>query len=88
MENPQHSVQAPSVEVADLHVPPLDEVAAAIENGLKGNFLHAEVQVVDCPDLTKEPFHLAASGKQYYSFRTNICHSFHPTKGYLWAESR
>lgn len=62
MENPQHSVQAPSVEVADLHVPPLDEVAAAIENGLKGNFLHAEVQVVDCPDLTKEPFHLAASG--------------------------
>jgi hypothetical protein len=33
---------------------------------LKSNFEQVEVEVVDCPDLTKAPFHLAATGEKYF----------------------
>lgn len=33
-----------------------------MENGLKSNFAEVSVTIVDCPDLTQAPFHLAASG--------------------------
>ncbi|NXX01905.1 CK054 hydrolase, partial [Larus smithsonianus] len=33
-----------------------------LQKGLKENFADAEVSVVDCPDLTKEPFHFPAKG--------------------------
>lgn len=33
-----------------------------LENGLKKNFAEVCVEIVDCPDLTKAPFHLASSG--------------------------
>ena len=55
-------VSDPCVESYNLHVPPLDELAHVIECGLKENFGNALVQVVDCPDLTQEPFHLSAPG--------------------------
>ena len=33
-----------------------------LEDGLSKNFVNAEVRVVECPDLTLEPFNLAAKG--------------------------
>jgi Domain of Unknown Function (DUF1907) len=33
-----------------------------LENGLKTNFAEVTVEIVDCPDLTQEPFHLASGG--------------------------
>lgn len=33
-----------------------------LEDGLKENYDEATVKVKDCPDLTKEPFRLAAKG--------------------------
>lgn len=33
-----------------------------LENGLKSNFAEVEVAIVDSPDLSKAPFHLAAAG--------------------------
>ncbi|EGD81676.1 hypothetical protein PTSG_02390 [Salpingoeca rosetta] len=45
-----------------LETPPLEDVAKALETGLKGCFEQASVSVVDCPDLTAEPYHLAAPG--------------------------
>lgn len=45
-----------------LHAPSLEEVASVLEKGLQKNFSEAKVSVVDCPDLTKEPFHLACTG--------------------------
>ena len=33
-----------------------------LEDGLSKNFVNAEVRVVECPDLTLEPFDLAAKG--------------------------
>ncbi|XP_048261874.1 ester hydrolase C11orf54 homolog isoform X2 [Bombus affinis] len=46
----------------DLHVPSLDEIKDVLKEGLIKNFADVEVEVVDCPDLTKEPFTLAAPG--------------------------
>lgn len=43
-------------------VPDLDELASVLQTGLKICFETAEVNVVDCPDLTQQPFHLAAPG--------------------------
>ena len=34
----------------------------ALQSGLKTNFQEVKVEVTDCPDLTKAPFHLAGSG--------------------------
>lgn len=33
-----------------------------LQNGLKSNFKEVKVEVVDCPDLTQAPFHLASPG--------------------------
>ncbi|KAJ9584126.1 hypothetical protein L9F63_021535 [Diploptera punctata] len=52
----------PSVAHKPLFVPSLDDVVKVLNNGLKSNFATVEVSVVDCPDLTKEPFTLACKG--------------------------
>ncbi|XP_058463068.1 ester hydrolase C11orf54 homolog [Malaya genurostris] len=45
-----------------LHTPPLDEVRNVVANGLKSNFATVHVEVVDCPNLMEDPFHLAGQG--------------------------
>ncbi|XP_057658545.1 ester hydrolase C11orf54 homolog isoform X1 [Diorhabda carinulata] len=50
------------MESKKLFVPPLPELAKVIQKTLLTNFAEVCVEVVDCPDLTKEPFTLAASG--------------------------
>ncbi|XP_041456123.1 ester hydrolase C11orf54-like [Lytechinus variegatus] len=45
-----------------LVVPELDELSRVLQEGLKICFETAEVNVVDCPDLTQQPFTLAAPG--------------------------
>lgn len=50
------------VKKATLHVPDIQEVATVLQDGLEKNFESVEVSVVNCPDLTKKPFHLAAKG--------------------------
>ncbi|KAM5246523.1 ester hydrolase C11orf54 homolog isoform 3-T3 [Ctenodactylus gundi] len=44
------------------HVPSLQELAGVMEKGLKANFADVQVSVVDCPDLTKEPFTFPVKG--------------------------
>jgi hypothetical protein len=51
-----------AVEVKDMTVIPLEEVAKIFEDGLKNNFDEVSVQVIDCPDLTQHPFGLASEG--------------------------
>ncbi|XP_015172505.1 PREDICTED: ester hydrolase C11orf54 homolog [Polistes dominula] len=45
-----------------LHVPGLNEIKTVLEEGLSTNFAEVKVEIVNCPDLTKEPFLLSASG--------------------------
>ncbi|XP_033207937.1 ester hydrolase C11orf54 homolog [Belonocnema kinseyi] len=45
-----------------LYVPELEELKAVLEEELAKNFAEVSVEVVDCPDLTKPPFTLGASG--------------------------
>ena len=45
-----------------LHVPSLNEIKDVLQEGLAKNFDDAQVEIVDCPDLTAEPFTLAAPG--------------------------
>ena len=45
-----------------LHVPTLNEIKDVLQEGLAKNFAEARVEIVDCPDLTAEPFALAAPG--------------------------
>ncbi|GLV34262.1 uncharacterized protein CBL_00193 [Carabus blaptoides fortunei] len=49
-------------EKKTLHCPPLAEVAKVLSKSLTKNFSTVEVSVVDCPDLTKQPFTLASQG--------------------------
>ncbi|XP_072386779.1 ester hydrolase C11orf54 homolog isoform X1 [Diabrotica undecimpunctata] len=56
------SAQALPVESKQLFVPPLPELAEVVKKTLQTNFAEVTVEVVDCPDLTKEPFTLADSG--------------------------
>lgn len=44
------------------HVPSLEELAGVLQKGLKDNFADVQVSVVDCPDLTKEPFTFPVKG--------------------------
>ncbi|XP_003468610.2 ester hydrolase C11orf54 homolog [Cavia porcellus] len=44
------------------HVPSLSELAEVMQKGLKDNFAEVQVSVVDCPDLTKEPFTFPVKG--------------------------
>uniref|UniRef100_A0A1B6EDV6 DUF1907 domain-containing protein n=1 Tax=Clastoptera arizonana TaxID=38151 RepID=A0A1B6EDV6_9HEMI len=50
------------VEEKSLAQPPLNLIAKAINDGLTKDFEYVQAEVVDCPDLTKAPFHLAAEG--------------------------
>ncbi|XP_031627178.1 ester hydrolase C11orf54 homolog [Contarinia nasturtii] len=45
-----------------LYVPSLSEMVAALSTGLQKNFAEVSVKELESPDLTAEPFHLAASG--------------------------
>ncbi|XP_029036643.1 ester hydrolase C11orf54 homolog [Osmia bicornis bicornis] len=45
-----------------LHVPSLDEIKNVLNQGLAKNFAEFQVEIVDCPNLTQEPFTLAAPG--------------------------
>ncbi|XP_052871915.1 ester hydrolase C11orf54 homolog [Anopheles cruzii] len=49
-------------EEKPLHTPSLGEVRDVLAAGLKSNFATVNVEVVECPDLTKAPFHLAGEG--------------------------
>lgn len=49
-------------EAKNLYEAKLDDVAACLATGLKANFQNVTVDVVDCPDLTRAPFHLAGKG--------------------------
>lgn len=44
------------------HVPDLQELGGVLQKGLKANFADVQVSVVDCPDLTKEPFTFPVKG--------------------------
>ncbi|KAA8586379.1 hypothetical protein FQN60_000215, partial [Etheostoma spectabile] len=47
-------------EKVRLHAPGLEELRGVLQAGLEDNFAEVQVSVVDCPDLTKEPFHFPA----------------------------
>uniref|UniRef100_A0A182PHV0 DUF1907 domain-containing protein n=1 Tax=Anopheles epiroticus TaxID=199890 RepID=A0A182PHV0_9DIPT len=49
-------------EEKPLHTPSLTELRDVLANGLKSCFATVNVEVVECPDLSKAPFHLAGSG--------------------------
>ncbi|XP_074160634.1 ester hydrolase C11orf54 homolog [Sminthopsis crassicaudata] len=51
-----------SVEKFSFHVPSLEELVGVLQNGLKNNFADVQVSVVDCPDLTKEPYTYPVKG--------------------------
>ncbi|XP_053985125.1 ester hydrolase C11orf54 homolog [Hylaeus anthracinus] len=51
-----------NIEKRELHVPSLHEVKNVLKEGLVKNFSEVQIEVVDCPDLTQEPFNLAAPG--------------------------
>ncbi|XP_018343027.1 PREDICTED: ester hydrolase C11orf54 homolog [Trachymyrmex septentrionalis] len=46
----------------DLYVPDKTELAIVLQNELSTDFEEVKVEWVDCPDLTQEPFNLAAPG--------------------------
>ncbi|OQR73540.1 ester hydrolase C11orf54-like [Tropilaelaps mercedesae] len=50
------------VRIHEYHVPPLENVAKVLQEGLQKSFTEVSVTVEDCPDLKKAPFHLAAEG--------------------------
>jgi len=45
-----------------LHTPSLEEISTTLSEGLKSNFREVTVEVIDCPDLRNEPYHLASKG--------------------------
>ncbi|KAG8587467.1 hypothetical protein GDO81_005670 [Engystomops pustulosus] len=49
-------------ESCPLHCPSLEEIAAVLEGGLKKNYAEVHVKVVDCPDLTQDPFGFPVKG--------------------------
>ncbi|CAO1302734.1 unnamed protein product [Diamesa tonsa] len=49
-------------EEKQIYTPELSELKSVLQNGLKSNFKEVKVEVVDCPDLTQAPFHLASPG--------------------------
>jgi len=50
------------VEKVKLHSPPLDELCGVLEKSLLKSFANVKVSVVDCPDLSAQPYMLAAQG--------------------------
>ncbi|XP_072301675.1 ester hydrolase C11orf54 homolog [Eucyclogobius newberryi] len=51
-----------TTEKIQLHVPALEELSAVLQIGLQTNFAEVQVSVVECPDLTKEPFLFPVKG--------------------------
>ncbi|XP_070305500.1 ester hydrolase C11orf54 homolog isoform X1 [Salvelinus sp. IW2-2015] len=49
-------------EKFQLYVPILEELCDVLQRGLKNNFADAQVCVVDCPDLTQDPFKFPVKG--------------------------
>ncbi|KAG9464735.1 hypothetical protein GDO78_019462 [Eleutherodactylus coqui] len=49
-------------ESCPLHYPALEEIADVLERGLKKNFAEVHVKVVDCPDLTGDPYGFPVKG--------------------------
>uniref|UniRef100_M3ZSZ1 Chromosome 11 open reading frame 54 n=1 Tax=Xiphophorus maculatus TaxID=8083 RepID=M3ZSZ1_XIPMA len=49
-------------EKVQLHAPVLEELRGVLQAGLGANFAEVQVSVVDCPDLTKEPFLFPVKG--------------------------
>uniref|UniRef100_A0A8C6UL09 Chromosome 11 open reading frame 54 n=1 Tax=Neogobius melanostomus TaxID=47308 RepID=A0A8C6UL09_9GOBI len=49
-------------EKVQLHVPALEELCVVLQSGLQTNFAEVQVSVVECPDLTKEPFQFPVKG--------------------------
>ncbi|XP_061819328.1 ester hydrolase C11orf54 homolog isoform X2 [Nerophis lumbriciformis] len=49
-------------EKVQLHVPDLEELTTVLKKGLEDNFAEVTVSVVECPDLTKEPFYFPVKG--------------------------
>lgn len=49
-------------EVKEFLSPTLEELCPILENGLKLNFAQVSCEIVDCPDLSQAPFHLAGKG--------------------------
>jgi hypothetical protein len=52
----------PKVTEHPLSPPSLADLATILTPALQSNFTHAAVEVVQCPDLSKAPFHLAGKG--------------------------
>lgn len=50
------------IDRAALKCPPLEEVASVLSKGLQNGFSQVSVEVVDCPDLSQQPFTLAKQG--------------------------
>ncbi|XP_030009332.1 ester hydrolase C11orf54 homolog [Sphaeramia orbicularis] len=45
-----------------LHVPDLEELSTVLQVGLQSSFAEVQVRVVDCPDLTQDPFQFPVKG--------------------------
>lgn len=45
-----------------LRLPALEDIASVLELGLKKNYAEVHVKVVDCPDLTQDPFGFPVKG--------------------------
>lgn len=58
------SLEAKDLPLASrqLTVPSLEELKNVFRESLAKNFSDVQVDIVDCPDLTQQPFNLAASG--------------------------
>ena len=50
------------LETKPLSTPSLESVKSALESGLSSSFSTVSVGVVDCPDLTKDPWGLSSEG--------------------------
>uniref|UniRef100_A0A8C5EG58 DUF1907 domain-containing protein n=1 Tax=Gouania willdenowi TaxID=441366 RepID=A0A8C5EG58_GOUWI len=61
-----------TTEKIQLHASSLEELQHVLQTGLKSNFAEVEVSVVDCPDLTKEPFTFPVPGP----FPTSLLHNY------------
>lgn len=49
-------------EKVQLHAPALEELRGVLQAGLETNFAEVRVSVVECPDLTKDPFQFPVRG--------------------------
>lgn len=59
-------------------------LVAVLQAGLEDNFAEVQVSVVECPDLTKEPFEFPVKGKSHaysittvYIFKTSTQYTVH-----------